>query len=133
MTILTRRPQTHRRNGWMLIELMISIGLLVGLGISTTTFLHRCGSLNGHLHARMRCLAAAEAQLDCLAARGEPLPAAEVERFWPDVEISVDRQEGQGDWTGMTLLSVEATTTVRGRRVEVQLRRYVGSTGAEGP
>ena len=117
----------------MLTELTIAIGLLVGLGICATTFLHRSGQLNGHLHGQMRCLAAAEAQLDSLATRREPLAVGVVERFWPGVAVTVDQEPGRGDWAGLTRLHVEATTTVNGRDVAVQLARYVPPTGGEVP
>ena len=74
---------------------------------------------------RQRCLAATQSQLDSISATGKPIAAGEVARLWPGVKVAVSREPGQGDWSGLVLVTVSASATTHDRPVRVELRRYV--------
>ena len=108
----------------MLTELIISLAILAiistGVYMSVNTFRH----VNHYHHARQRCLAASQGQLDSLTVRGEPLSDEQIARMWPGVTVTVEETAGQGQWQGMKLINVTAQTDTIGKAVKIQQRRY---------
>jgi len=80
---------------------------------------------NSILLARHRCIAAARAQLDSIAATGRPMPPEQVGRCWPEVKTKIETRQGEGQWQGLLLVKAAAATTVFDREVNVSLSRYV--------
>jgi type II secretory pathway pseudopilin PulG len=113
------------KTGWTLVETLVGLSiltmLLLGLTVTQTTL----GRMNDRQMVKQRCLAAAESQLDSLAATGRAIPQAEVERLWPGLRLRAERSEGAGDWTGLVLLTVTASGDSHGLPVRVVLARYV--------
>lgn len=96
------------------------LGLLAGAGAYVS---HRVGQFNRHELARRRCLAAAEAQVECLAETGRLLPEADARRLWPKVTLSVSSRPGKGVWEGTTRHEVKAAWK-RTPSVSVTLVRF---------
>jgi len=125
------RPATvgRKRDGWLLTEIVVCLMILGltagGLTLAMTTF----RKFNRAQWTRRRCVDAAEAQLNSLAATGREIPTAEVQRLWPGIETVIDRREGQGAWTGLTCVKVTARGTVQDRPLKVHLTRYVDEKG----
>lgn len=123
----------QRRNpgGFLLVELIVAIALLglilAGLGLTVAGL----GRFNRYEWARQQCLAAAQAQLDSLAATGEPLGVEDIERLWPDVTLTTDRLAGEGQWDGLELVQVAATMSTHPRPADVRLARYVRPAGRD--
>lgn len=113
-----------------MVELVMSIGLLAVL-LGTANLLFRSfGGLNENQLRHQQGLAVCMAQLDSLTATGQAVEPSTVERLWPGWQVVIERQSGQGDWEGLTLINVEAQRSVRsGRPVQVRLARYMLLTG----
>jgi len=113
------------QKGFVLAELAVSISLLglilAGLAVSMQGF----AKLNHYQWTRQRCVAAAEAQLDSLAATGRPIDEAELKRLWPEVNVVTDREAGAGPWDALELIRITATGRTGAREVAVRLERYI--------
>ena len=114
-----------KTDGFLVTETIIAIVLLglilAGLGVSTTGLTR----FNRYQWARQQCTAAAQAQLDSLTATGRPLNDQALARLWPDVTLTADLTPGEGQWDGLELLEVSATTDTHPRQATVRLGRYV--------
>jgi len=117
----------NHHQGWITIEMISVVGVLLLIGDHLATLLGVTKRFNAEQMARMRCLAAAQAELDSLVARGTGLGEHQVQRLWPGVALQVQRAPGQGDWEGLDRLEVIAERALRGTRrtVQVRLVRYM--------
>ena len=117
-----------RCRGFLFAELIVSMALLgliiAGLAVSMNGF----SLVNDYQWARQRCTAAAQAQLDSLAATGRPIEPPELQRLWPGVKVSLERAPAAAPWEGLELIEVAATAQPGPRKVTVHLARYVGRT-----
>ena len=119
----------RRAGGWLVAELLVGLSLIaltIG-GLAAARF-HARQLHELHL-GKQQCVAAAQAQLDSITATGAVLSDAEVQRLWPGVKVAVTRADGEGDWAGLTRVSVTAATERNRRTVQVQLARYVAGKG----
>ena len=123
-----------RYSGFLLAELMVATALLgliiTGMAVSMNGF----SLVNDCQWARQRCTAAAQAQLDSLAATGRLIEPQEIKRLWPGVDVSVDKSAGATLWDGLELIQVTATAQAGPRKITVHLARYLRreSAAAEG-
>jgi len=123
-TAPTRR-RARAPGGWIIAEAMVSVSIL---GLLLAGFSMTQGRLAGFNRAqwlRHRCVLAAEAQLDSIAATGAPIPPADFERLWPGLKSEITRTPGAGDWAGLTRVSAVAGGRAGDRRARVELVRYV--------
>ena len=115
-----------RCRGFLLAELMVATALLgliiTGLAVSMNGF----SMFNDCQWARQRCTAAAQAQLDSLAATGRLIEPQEIKRLWPGVDVSVDKSVSAAPWDELELVQVTATAQAGPRKITVHLARYVG-------
>jgi len=118
-----------RPRGFILAELLISIVILAGVIIGFGETMNAIGKINHYQLARQRCLSAAEAQLDSIAATGEAIGDADVQRLWPGMKTTVTREPGEGEWAGLRLVEARASMTALGQPVSVTLKRYVSAGG----
>ena len=119
----------RRPGGFILAELLISIVILAGVIAGFGETMNAVGKINHYQLARQRCLSAAEAQLDSIAATGLAIPAADVQRLWPGTKTTVTRQPGKGEWAGLELAEAGASMTALGQPVSVTLKRYIHAEG----
>ena len=117
--------QRTRHKGVFTSELIIGIALLMLAMAGLTISVVGISRFNHYQWTRQRCTAAASAQLDSLAAAGEPIADAEIEQLWPTVSVAIERMPGVGPWDGLELLRVTATGKVGKRPVVVCLTRYL--------
>jgi type II secretory pathway pseudopilin PulG len=103
-----------------LVALTILTLLLGGMAVAQDA----ARKSNAFQWARQRCLAAAQAQLDALSAQGRPAPQEEIGRLWPGVRTGLSAADGQGQWQGLTLVTVTARGQADGREVKVEMARY---------
>jgi type II secretory pathway pseudopilin PulG len=115
----------YRRGGWSIVELVVAMGVIAMMATAYATTTHHVGVFNRIQAARQNCTAAAQAELDAIAATGNPLDAQQVEQLWPGVTVHVDRQATAGTWEGNVLLTVTAATHVEDRDISVVLKRYI--------
>ena len=133
--------KTRRRGGWIFVEMVIALvvlGILIG-GLAVTQYSIR--QFNAIQLLRQRCIAAGQAQLESLAATGATIPAAEIGRLWPGVDVRVEQSPGEGpatarsavtsDWAGLTLAKVTVVGKWRDREVKIQLARYISGKGGQ--
>jgi type II secretory pathway pseudopilin PulG len=127
MLMETRRI---RCSGFLLTEMMVATALLgliiTGLAVSMNGF----SIVNDCQWARQRCTAAAQAQLDGLAATGRLIEPQEVKRLWPGVDVSVSRAEGAAPWDALELVQVTASAQAGPRKITIHLARYLRRVSA---
>jgi Tfp pilus assembly protein PilV len=113
-----------RRRGFLMTELIVGTALLgvalAGLAVS----LQGASMFNQYQWTRQRCVAAAEAQLDSLAATGGPIEETRMKSLWPDVDVAMDTMIGEAAWEGLEMVRVTATGKAGPRVVTVRLERY---------
>jgi type II secretory pathway pseudopilin PulG len=109
----------------MTIELVVAIGVLVTILAALGSILYSSGHYNRILWARQQCLAAGQAQLDCIAKTGKPVPPADMKRLWPGIQCTLETAPGTGPWEPLRLVRVQVRAKVRNKTVEVQCSRYL--------
>lgn len=121
----------NHHQGWITIEMISVVGVLLLIGVGLATLLGVTKRFNAEQMARMRCLAAAQAELDSLVVRGTGLGEDQVQRLWPGVALQVQRSAGQGDWEGLDRIEITAERALRGTRrtAQVRLVRYMPTEG----
>lgn len=121
----------HRRRsgGWLVTELLVGLSLIGLILAALAAARYQARELHGLHLLKQRCVSAARAQIDSIAATGRALPDAEVRRLWPGVKVAVERAAGEGDWAGLTRVSVTASARRSDRAVRVVLGRYVAGKG----
>lgn len=117
---------TYRKNnGWIMTEFLVALGLLVVIFAMYEKTVNAAATINRLELAKQRCIAAAQAQLDCMEATHEQIPEEDFQRLWPKMDISVEKSDGEGNWDGLTLIKVKTTDKSRSREVKIQLCRYM--------
>ncbi len=111
--------------GFLLTEIVVALTvlglLLAGLGVSLAGF----ARFNRYQLTRQRCIAAAQAQIESIAATGQAVPDQEFTRLWPGLAVSVRETPGAGQWQGLALVEVTASGKSHRKNVEIQLTRYM--------
>jgi hypothetical protein len=114
----------NRKSGAILIEIITAMFLLGLMLAMLAVSLNGYGSFNDYLLTRQRCTAAAEAQLDSIAATGAGLNDETIKRLWPNVRLSIEKSDGAGQWKGLELVIVRAEAKSRRKAVHLELSRY---------
>ena len=105
----------------MLVGIAVLGMVIAGFAVTQDHF-RRANALHW---LRVRCVDAAQAQLDSLAATGRAIPAEQSERLWPGIKLEVDTQPGKGAWRGLSLARASAGGRAGRAEVKVELARYV--------
>jgi type II secretory pathway pseudopilin PulG len=116
----------RRNNGWVVTEVVVSIGILALLFLVLASSIIIARKFNKLQLVRQQCIAAGEAQLDSIGATGEAISKEDFERLWPGMKFDIIQSAGLGQWEGMRLVKV---TTVgrsvnRTKDAKVELCRY---------
>jgi len=115
----------NRKSGAILIEIITAMFLLGLMLAMLAVSLNGYGSFNDYLLTRQRCTAAAEAQLDSIAATGAIINDQTMKRLWPNVRTSIKKSDGAGQWKGLELVIVSAEAKSRRKNVSIILSRYI--------
>jgi type II secretory pathway pseudopilin PulG len=115
----------HLQSGWITIELVVAIGVLVAILAALGSILYSSGNYNRILWARQQCLAAGQAQLDCIAKTGKPVPPADAERLWPGIQCTLETEPGTGPWEPLRLVRVGVRARIKNKTVAVVCSRYL--------
>lgn len=111
--------------GWISTDFLVSMVLLwMILGVLATA-MNATGKYNRLQLVRQQCLAAAQSQMSSLIATGETISDEDISRLWEDVTVTVDKGDGKGQWQGLEMLKVTASSVVKRRQVEVELKKYI--------
>ena len=125
--------RTRIKQGFSLAELIVSMGVLALMLSLFGVSLYQTRTFSHALWTRQHCMAAAQATLDSLSAQ-QPLAQADTKRLWPRIELTTSQMPGQGDWQGLTLVTVTGASQSYRRHVQVTLSRYMaqGEAGSGG-
>ncbi|HOM77135.1 MAG TPA: hypothetical protein PLX18_05925 [Anaerohalosphaeraceae bacterium] len=115
----------QKRCGFLTIEMFVTLALLMMLFVLLTDTLLQTGRLNRTQWAEQMCLAAVQAQLDSLTARGKPLDPADCRRLWPAVDMTVQLSPGEGPWAGLTKADVQAEQRIFRKTIRIRQSRYL--------
>ena len=113
-----------RCRGLMMTELIVAMTVLAMIMVAFAISLDGFGRLNHYYFTRQRCVAAAQATLDSIAATGASINEGNLKRLWPDIDIRIEATEGEGQWKGLKLVKVTAIGKSRDKKTEVRLSRY---------
>ena len=114
-----------RHRGLSLTEVIICIGLLTLMLACVGMTLGAFRGINHYHHNRLRCTAAAQAQLNNIAVTGGPIDEQVFNGLWPRINISIEKSAGKSQWCGLTLVTVTAGTGSPISDVEIKLARYI--------
>jgi len=119
------RYKSKKNNGFVFIELIVSLGLL-GLIITILSGqLILFSRFNDYQLVRQHCTSAAQAELESISITGQPIDSEQFDKLWPGVDISIKKTDGKGQWNGLKLIKVNAEADSYNRKVKVQLNRYI--------
>ena len=117
--------------GYLLTELMVAMAVLVIILSCMAMMLKVFRDVNQYQLTRQQCIAAAQAQLDCIAVTGRPIIEEDLKRLWPEVNIITEQSDGKNQWQGLALVKVKATAKAGRKNVTVELARYITSQGVD--
>ena len=115
--------------GFLMTEVIVAMSLLGLLLAGLALSLNGIARFNRYQLVRQQCIAAAQAQLDSIAATGEPIGDEQSERLCPKLSVSVKRSPGTGQWQAMERLEVTASGKSYHRNVQIRLSRYIRVEG----
>ncbi len=122
-----QKRRSHSRRGWLMVDLMVTLAVLLALTGAMAAIAHSAGRANRVLWAKQQAIAAVEAQLDCLTLTGAPLPKAELTRLWPGVTITVTLTPVEA--AGLVRAEATAAYRVKTRTTTVTGCRYIVGKG----
>ena len=124
---MSRTNKKYR--GFLMTEIIVALSLLGLLLAGLALSLSGLARFNRYQLVRQQCIAAAEAQLDSIAATGKPVGDDEFKRLWPKVTVSVKRSPGTGQWQDMELVAVTTNGISYHKEVKIKLSRYIRVEG----
>jgi type II secretory pathway pseudopilin PulG len=116
--------ENKRREGFLLTEIVVSMAILGILVAALALSLHGFAKFNRYQLVRQQCIAAAQAELESMSATGAPIPDDDFDRLWSNLNISIKKSPGIGQWSAMELVEVTAVGSSFNREVKIQLSRY---------
>jgi type II secretory pathway pseudopilin PulG len=127
-----KKKSKHQKNsGWIMTELVVSMIVLAMILGSLAVTMINMSKYNRIQFSRQQCIAAAQAQLDSIAATSQRLDDETIERLWPKVKVTETVTQGKEQWQGMSLVNTEATTKAGARLIRIELSRYIPESGNE--
>ncbi|MBN2377421.1 MAG: type II secretion system protein [Sedimentisphaerales bacterium] len=122
---MTNLKKNHQNSGWILTETIVALAVILLLVTALLTSLREFGRFNHYQLVRYRCVNAAQAQLDSIAATGSALTSDQIQKLWPDIDITINKSPGSGCWQGFTLVTAHAHSTAIGRNIQIELSKYL--------
>ena len=116
--------KNKRHEGFLLTEIVVSMTILGMILAGMALSLHGFGKFNRYQLVRQKCIAAAQAELESVAATGGAIPDEDLARLWPNLTVSTRKSPGTGQWLGMELVEVTAVGKSFRKEVKIQLSRY---------
>jgi type II secretory pathway pseudopilin PulG len=114
-----------RYRGVWLAEMIVALSVLGILLVLFALSMDAYARFNRYQLVRQQCISAALAQLDSYTAVGKQIPVEEFNRLWPNLDVSVNRSPGTGQWEQMELIEVTTSGKSYRNKVEIKLSRYV--------
>lgn len=115
----------RRYRGYLFADLTAALAILGLLLACFAVSLDGFRRYNHYQLVRQRCIAAAQAELDCIATTGKPISNEDFKRLWPRVELSITQSPGLGQWQGLKLVEVTAKGKSFNKQAQIKLCRYI--------
>jgi len=112
------------RNGFMMTELIVAMSMLGVLLFIFVVSMNGFKRLNHYQLVKQHCISAAQATLDNIAVSGTAIDDNDFHRLFPDVSIQIEKSQGQGQWKGLTLITVTANAQSDNKKAQIRLSRY---------
>lgn len=122
---MTNIKKNHQNSGWIFTETIVALAVILLLVTALLTSLREFGRFNHYQLVRHRCVNAAQAQLDSLAATGSALTTDQNQKLWPNIDITINKTPGSGPWQGLTLITAHANSTAIGKNIEIELSKFL--------
>ena len=122
--------KNRRCEGFLLTELTVSMTILGILVAGLALSLHGFAKFNRYQLVRQQCIAAAQAELESIAATGRPIPDEDFARLWSNLSVSIEKSPGTGQWLQMELVEVTAVGKSFRKEGKIQLSRYFSADGS---
>jgi len=118
------------RHGWTLIELIVAIGLIAMIAGLATDVLFEYRQSRNEVLKREMLVWAASAQWERIVA-GAPADLPPPEGLLPEgVSLQTQSRPGEGRWTGLTQVTVTATTRAwGGKELREQVSGFIPAGG----
>jgi Tfp pilus assembly protein PilV len=118
-----------KNSGFMLTEVIVALIVLGVIMGCVASALGAFGKFNRYQLVRQKCIAAAQGQLDCIAATSKPISDDDFQKLWPKAEFKITQIPGKDRWQGLELTKVKVTAKAANRDVSVELERYFLPSG----
>ena len=117
--------KNKRHSGFFLTEMTVSLTLLAMLLSGLALSLHGVAKFNHYQLVRQKCIAAAQAQLESIAATGSLISDDDIAGLWSNISVSTEKSPGVGQWSSMELVEVTAVGKSFRKEVKIRLSRYL--------
>jgi len=114
-----------RYGGFLFAETAVAFTIIAMLLAGMAFSLNGIAKFNHYQLIRQQCIAAAQAELDSLTATGEPIKDEDFNRVWPQLNVSIEKSAGQGQWQGTQLVKITTSGKTWRKQVMIELSRYV--------
>ncbi|MHC4541859.1 MAG: type IV pilus modification PilV family protein [Planctomycetota bacterium] len=122
--------KNEKSKGFILTEIIVALAVLGMVLAGLAMSLHGFAKFNRYQLIRQRCIAAAQAQLDSIAATGRPIGDEDLSRLWPGLTVSVKQSPGEGQWGELEFVEVTASGKSYRKDVNIKLSRYMRPDGS---
>jgi Tfp pilus assembly protein PilV len=122
--------KNRKYRGFLFTETLVSLVLLGFILTCLATSLIAFQRFNHRQVTQQRCIAAAQAQIECIELTGSELDKEVFADIWPKIDTTVQRSSGTGQWKELELLEVSARSHSYDKKVTVKLSRYVITKGS---
>ena len=117
-----------RYGGFLFVEMTVAFIVIAMLLAGIAFSLNGITKFNHYQLIRQQCIAAAQAELDSFTATGEPIKDEDFNRVWPQLNVSIEKTAGQGQWQSAQLVKVTTSGRYLRKQVIIELSRYIART-----
>jgi len=115
----------RRYGGFLFAEIAVSLTVIAMLLAGVAFSMNGIVKFNHYQLVRQQCIAAAQAELDSLTATGEPIKDEDFNRVWPQLNVSIEKSAGNGQWQSIELVKVTTSGKYLRKQVTIELSRYI--------
>jgi type II secretory pathway pseudopilin PulG len=117
--------EERRYGGFLYAEMTVALTVIAMLLAGVAFSLNGIAKFNHYQLVRQQCIAAAQAELDSFTATGGPIKDEDFHRVWPQLNVSIEKSAGRGQWEGTQLVKVTTTGRYLRKQVIIELSRYI--------
>ena len=117
--------KNKKYSGFLITEIIVASAIIGMLLVSLAMSMYGFAKFNRYQLVRQQCIAAAQAELDCITITSKPIPDEDFKRLWPKLDVNIKNSAGTGQWQGLSLVEVTTNGMSYSKEVKVKLSRYV--------